>query len=644
MDRWDQASRSFRVVLIGIGDNTEEIKETFCKTLSENYSISYYLLKKIVERCPIILKKNLSLKKAEALAKTLRSFGALISVEEKIDSPPISLEFQEISPPSMSLESSSLRRTQGGVWNLIGRAKNISERGLNDTWVLVQLFNDFEEILTFEEVPLPINPLPSGEVSPFKVVFEGDLPISKISIAFKNSSGSPIPTFDRRKKREWVEVESQGENEEKSSSIESPEPSVRKLIESDSGIQIEISKPSKPEAPSLLVKERLEKEEIREEPSEKTSWLNHKKASGEITLEPEKNSLDLSMKIFEEEENRIGERLEEPIEIEFPQTAPQPVEEEEKEKEILVPEFEFHLEEEEEKLERPPAKASMEKGSLELLEEVSRTTKEEKEHLALFPWIENFRNAVENYYQRSQNIFFIWFEENRKKDGFIDAYHSLLTILLHARFDQMDQPEKASVNTQKVFRLIVRSNLLLDEIPSIEGTKYVSGENWRDLLYRAIPKLQQVANDILKKSRWDALELERLIQVIPHMSDQNSRKAVRWMHTLIPNVIEIYLSEIPVSIGESLYRVASRLGVVDPHFDHYQGRHSMGDIKIQSFAQEAFPRDPMKIEEPMNWIGRSRDGGYCFPTEPRCEGCLFEAFCPKLYVQFNPSEKGMRGQ
>jgi hypothetical protein len=194
-----------------------------------------------------------------------------------------------------------------------------------------------------------------------------------------------------------------------------------------------------------------------------------------------------------------------------------------------------------------------------------------------------------------------------------------------------------------VFRLIVQPNLPLEEIPPLEGMKFFSGENWRELFHRAIPKLQEVANDIFKKKKCEALELERLIQVIPHMSEKNSRLAVRWMKELIPDVVEIDFSNTPISVGENLYRVASRLGVVDPYFDYYRGRNSMGDIKIQSFAKEAFPHDPIKIEEPIDWVGRE-EGGHCFPTQPRCEGCLFETFCPKLYVSFNPSEKGMKGQ
>ncbi len=73
------------------------------------------------------------------------------------------------------------------------------------------------------------------------------------------------------------------------------------------------------------------------------------------------------------------------------------------------------------------------------------------------------------------------------------------------------------------------------------------------------------------------------------------------------------------------------------------GIHSMADVKIQSFARMACPRNPLEVEEPMTWMGRAEEqGGHCFPIQPKCEGCLFETFCPKLYVHFNPSEKGMR--
>jgi len=54
--------------------------------------------------------------------------------------------------------------------------------------VLIQLFGDFDEFLTFEEVPLALNPFPQSETAPFKAIFEGDLSVQKLSITFKNAS------------------------------------------------------------------------------------------------------------------------------------------------------------------------------------------------------------------------------------------------------------------------------------------------------------------------------------------------------------------------------------------------------------------------------------------------------------------------
>jgi len=131
--------------------------------------------------------------------------------------------------------------------------------------------------------------------------------------------------------------------------------------------------------------------------------------------------------------------------------------------------------------------------------------------------------------------------------------------------------------------------------------------------------------------------------VIPHMDHQSSRRAIQWVNELIRNVVEVDFSDTPIAVGKGLYRVASRLGVVDPHSDYYQGGSSTGDMKIQSFAKAAFPRNPRMVEEPMASMGRGEgEGGHCFPVQPWCEGCLFETFCSRLCVRFDPSENGMR--
>jgi endonuclease III len=134
--------------------------------------------------------------------------------------------------------------------------------------------------------------------------------------------------------------------------------------------------------------------------------------------------------------------------------------------------------------------------------------------------------------------------------------------------------------------------------------------------------------------------LDRLIRIIPHMTARNSRWVIRVLHNWIPEVVSD-VSEMPIDIDNGLYRVASRLGVVNPLFDYYQGKNSMGDLKIQSFAKDAFPDDPGKIEEPMSRLGANDEEGCCLPTQPKCEDCPLESICQKLFIDFDPSEKGM---
>jgi hypothetical protein len=373
-----------------------------------------------------------------------------------------------------------------------------------------------------------------------------------------------------------------------------------------------------------------------------------------LTLEPLEKALDSSLSLLEENGYQGGEKSEKVLGHESSEeSAPSRSEkmERETEEEAAWSGLELHSIEEE-VAEASRLDASVFEETTQLLTDISESPGEaeveekaaaKEEGVPSFSWIEYFRNAVETYYEKPHDLFSIWFEECRKGSEFKDSFHALLTILVHSRFDQENPSIKALENTKRVFRLIIQPNLLLDEIPILEGTPFASGEVWRDLFHRALPKVRQIGNAVLEKDRWNAFDLERLIQVIPHMGHPNSLRALQWINELIGDVVEVDFSDTPITIGEGLYRVASRLGIVDPHFDYYQGRNSMGDIKIQSFAKTAFPQNPVKIEEPMAWMGRGEDqGGHCLPVQPWCEGCLFETFCPRLYVHFNPSEKEMR--
>jgi hypothetical protein len=646
MAKLGQQEGRYRVLLNGIGNNSEEEKDSFCQSICKSYHIPFPQIRKIVDRCPVILKKNLSLSKAEVLAKTFASFGASVSVEEKKQIPLISLEFQELAPHRMALETSHLQKSQRGTWSVTGRARNISDETLNDTWVLIQLFEDFEEFIAFEEAPLPINPLPSGQTSPFKVIFDGDFSVRKISIAFKNASGQPLPAVDKRKRREWVKIDTGEQHllssppiptvlEEKLEAADSTEPVVRMILEGEQEIQENLPLSLGQEVEPTFGQEIRENQRDAERVSEESLTL-HRERREEIVESPS---------ILVKQNGYVGESSEGASGQQTPQEFAPVAEDLGREVGAALGGSEL-VSDEEKGTAESRLDASLFQEATQLLKDISETPKEggvEEKATPSFSWIEYFRNAVETFYQTPHDIFSVWFEECQKKGEFGNSLHSLLTILIHSRFDQGTQPIKALENTQKLFQLIVQPNLLLDQIPPLEGTSFVSGEVWRDLFQRALPKVLQIGNVVFGKNKWNVSDLERMIQVIPQMGIQNSRTAIRWINELIPHVVEIDSSNAPVTIGEGLYRVAARLGVVDPHLDYYQGRHSTGDTKIQTFATAAFPHNPARVEKPMIWMGDGEErGGHCFPIQPWCQGCIFEAFCPRLYLDFNPSERGMR--
>jgi hypothetical protein len=638
----DQQEGRFRVLLIGVGNNSEEEKDSFCQNISRSYRIPFADVRKIVDRCPVILKKNLSLKKAELIAKAFTSFGGSVSIEEKRQIPRISLEFQEIGPHRLALESSYVQKSQRGTWSVTGRARNISDGTLNDTWVLVQLFEDFEEFIAFEEAPLPINPLPPEQTSPFKVLFEGDLAITKISIAFKNASGQPIPAVDKRKKRERARTDMGGEPtvlsqqaspvpEEKSEATELTGPLEIMVREEEKGISLAIAAPLEHEIEPTLGHKERELGGDAERISEKSLSLPTKPVE-KILESPSILAKESTRLEGEESDRTLGQETS--------------LEDSGKEVEGALDGLEQASGEDQGAEERQRG-ASVFQEATQLLQEISKSPKEVEDAgktSPSLPWIGHFRDAVEIFYQNSGDTFLVWFEECRRKGDFTNSLHGLLTILVHSRFYQGSEPTKALENTQKLFQLIVHPSLFLDQIPPLEGTSFVSGEVWRNLFQRALPKVHQVGNAVLEKKAWKVFDLERFIQVIPQMGHQNSRMATRWMNELIPDTVEVDFSDTRITIGEGLYRVASRLGIVNPNVDYYKNGNPMGDNKIQSFAITAFPDYPAKVEKPMASMGATEEqGGHCFPVQPWCEGCLFETFCPKLLLDFDPSEKGMGG-
>lgn len=256
---------------------------------------------------------------------------------------------------------------------------------------------------------------------------------------------------------------------------------------------------------------------------------------------------------------------------------------------------------------------------------------------AQLSWLDQFRGAVERYYQdRPEDPFTEWFRDRWSEGGFVDDRHAIATILAQARFDQRTPSQTAFESTKMVYSLLSKRELSQAEVPKLKGCHWVKAEDWRRLFYEAYPSLRSSAQTILDKREWVASELEGVIAGIPEMGVKTSRLAVRLLHELVPDLVSIDVSEARVPIDRLVHRLACRLGIIDPETEKLE---SPGTYRrMQQFAELAFPGEPLKIDEPTWRMARSRgEGGHCYPTDPECEGCVFESFCPKLYRDSDPS-------
>jgi len=639
-----QEEERFRVLLMGMEEDTVEHREIFCRDFSKKYNLSFALLRNVIDRCPVVLRKNISLKKAEALAKVLKQFGALVSVEGNKQGPLIRLEFQDLGPSVLALEDSRFRKKQNGMWTVTGKVKNISTIRIADLWVLVQLFGPDGELITFEEVPLPINPLFPRMSCPFKVLLEGSAVITNLSIAFKNAEGNPLSASDGR--------HPEGQTRDR------PAEDDPVGFSTAAELQAPLEESSVEETTSPATSENVRVETAASSAEDLQGSRQGGEAAELIDAMPtEGDTAAIGSRISEEppgscSSTEVAGGLErgdfEMIGIVFPElNTPLSSEKATEEK---TPEEASPLEEASQILgeisngdqDPDPRQETGEKTEAPFEGHIEQSSPIEENGLSVVSWIEPFRDSVEAFYTHHPDPFQQWFRSRQAEKKFEGEFHTLVTILLHARFDQMTASVKALENTERVYPLMTRPSLAVEEIPALEGTLRLPGDDWKMLFHKAIPRLREVAQHILAGQGWNVTDLEQLLQVIPHMGRQTSRRATKWIRALMAGIVQIDLSQARVLVGEPLYRVAARLGVVDPLSDGWEGPKAMGDLKIQSFARTAFPEDILRIEDPMEWVGNlSEEERHCVPIDPRCEGCLFDGFCPKLYDRTDPCERGM---
>lgn len=263
-------------------------------------------------------------------------------------------------------------------------------------------------------------------------------------------------------------------------------------------------------------------------------------------------------------------------------------------------------------------------------------------------WKDSLREIILEYNKhRTSDPFMIWFRQKDREKAFANDFERILIILIDARFDQQTTADKALENTKIVFKAgVLKRRLNRSEIPLLIPRQRTTAEKWTDLFYIAIPRLYRLAKEIAKKRVWKAQELFGVMQSpqfkVPYLGVKTSRLAVRWLYELVPN-LKIDMRDFKVPVDRLVYRVASRLGIIDPRVDKYYGEESPADRKIQTFAKAIFPDDPWFLDEPLWSTGRqATKGGHCYPTHPRHEGCIFETICPKKFNDFDPSKIGMQ--
>lgn len=263
------------------------------------------------------------------------------------------------------------------------------------------------------------------------------------------------------------------------------------------------------------------------------------------------------------------------------------------------------------------------------------------------------RQVIEKYHRSLQ-----WDPALRQyRDPFIEWYGAVATgpetdlqlrillILVNARFDQGTVAERALDNTRRIFKagLLHRDEVSLEDIPRLNTRLRMGAERWRELFRQSLPQLKQLSSRIAEVRCWTAGALLDLItgMKIPYFGPKTARCAVRWLSELVGDLtVDMKDSEVP--IDRLVYRVAARLGIIDPEFDKYLGPGSPAHQKIQQAARHLFPQNPSLMDEPFWMMGRQpRNGGFCYPQRPACDaGCLFSEFCPRLYADRDPNAIG----
>jgi hypothetical protein len=182
---------TYKVLFFGVANNSAQGRRDFLRDISKRFHISPEKANYLISKTPVLLKRGLSLAKADALVKEFESLGGRAQLITEEETPLLELEFEADKTPFLQFESltSSFR---GETIEVIGRVKNISSHPLRGVKVVAQFFDLRDQFIIYEELPIAFSFLHSDQCSPFKVIGKGNTRVRRISIAFKGEDGAII--------------------------------------------------------------------------------------------------------------------------------------------------------------------------------------------------------------------------------------------------------------------------------------------------------------------------------------------------------------------------------------------------------------------------------------------------------------------
>lgn len=182
---------TYKVLFLGIANNSEEGRRSFFKGISQRFNISPEKIDYLINKTPIVIKRGLSLAQAKALVNEFEFIGGKAQFIMEEERPSLELEFEAGKTPLLQVDFMTAS-SKGENIEVIGRVKNISSHPLESVKVVAQFFDFRDQLIIYEESPIAFSFLHPDQCSPFKVIREGNTGVRRISIAFKGEDGVMI--------------------------------------------------------------------------------------------------------------------------------------------------------------------------------------------------------------------------------------------------------------------------------------------------------------------------------------------------------------------------------------------------------------------------------------------------------------------